>query len=265
MTLDDEGRTETQRPSAPEFLTKAGIEFTLESIRLAEFDRCFLQTSIFVRKHVGDIMRSGWGITDTERLIPDVGEQIEASKRRHFLDMHWRVIGEALFVRSVDNFLRYLADLLSLIFVTMPETLRSNEQVSLDFILQHSTLDDLVGGLASQKVEKLSRGGTGALFKYFRDSLGFELTFDKAHVTRIVELVEIRNILVHNRGVISTLFKRRLPGYPAEVGQRVRIERDYAGVVRKALLEAVFDIDKRAIEKWGLPVASGIPRRLSET
>jgi len=68
-----------------------------------------------------------------------------------------------------------------------------------------------------------------------------------------VEAVEVRNIIVHNHGIVSPTFKRRLPEYPAQIGDRVELKRtDLAGLDLR-LSFYVLDLDKRAIEKFGLP------------
>ena len=56
---------------------------------------------------------------------------------------------------GLNNFLTYVAELLALVFETRPETLRSSEVVKLEFILGHSSMDDLIRALAERRVEHL--------------------------------------------------------------------------------------------------------------
>src|SRR5271157_4510607 len=49
------------------------------------------------------------------------------------------LICEMAVCRVVDNYLTYVSDLLGLIFSARPETLKSSEEVTLEFVLTHRT------------------------------------------------------------------------------------------------------------------------------
>jgi hypothetical protein len=61
---------------------------------------------------------------------------------RPVVDRHERLIAEMLLCRQVDNFLTYLAELMSLVFHHRPEMLRSDEKVSAKDVLNHQTIGD---------------------------------------------------------------------------------------------------------------------------
>ncbi|MDQ3686595.1 MAG: hypothetical protein M3430_13505 [Acidobacteriota bacterium] len=85
---------------------------------------------------------------------------------------HIPLMAELVLCRSIDNYLVYLSQLLALIFRTKPETLKSGEQERLDFILKHSSMDDLIGALAEKRVDKLAYMGMRDLARYFEEKLG---------------------------------------------------------------------------------------------
>ncbi len=75
---------------------------------------------------------------------------------------------------------------------------------------------------------------------------------------RAIRLIELRNIIVHNRGVVSNVFKQRLPEYPLEVGERV--EFDFQEILREGifLAKSVDLIDKISVAKFGLPIVKSL-------
>lgn len=169
---------------------------------------------------------------------------------------HQPLMAKLILCRIVDNFLVYMKDLLALIFRTKPETLKSGEQERVDFILQYSTMEDFIFALAEKRVEKLSYKVMRELSDYFKKDLGLELFKSYKDFESAVRLIELRNIIVHNRGIVSNTFKKRLPDYPASVGESIKF--DPGTVVDDAvfLSKSVDNIDIRAIDKFSLPCVS---------
>jgi hypothetical protein len=168
------------------------------------------------------------------------------------LEQHSSLIAELLISRMVDNFLAYIGDLLNLIFRTRPETLRSAEKEQLDFILQFSSMEELIHALAEKRVERLAFS-TQELFSYFEEKLGFVLFEVEDTKEKAVRIIETRNIIVHNRSIVSSTFKKRVPNHPANLGDRLNLTmldmREYDAF----LMHAVFDIDRRTVAKFKLP------------
>ena len=171
-----------------------------------------------------------------------------------------QLIYQTMVCRAVDNYLTYIAELLALIFRTRPETLKSNEMVRFDELLQHSKMEDFIGALAEKRVEKLSYKGIRDMSSYFQERLGLELFDSEDDLKRAVFLIEVRNIIVHNRGIVNRIFKSRVPWFPAELGEYIKLKRDddhlendvFANVT--FLAKSVCDIDQRAAEKFRLPL-----------
>ncbi len=155
--------------------------------------------------------------------------------------------------RAVDNFLTYLSELLAVVFRTRPETLRSSETVRLDEVLLQESIDELVNALAERRVTRLAYMGTRELSNDLAEKLDLRLFEDEADLERAVEVVEIRNLIAHNRGVVNQTFLRRLPGSAAKEGDLVALEVDRVMSELKFLTERVFDIDQRVASKFALP------------
>lgn len=176
------------------------------------------------------------------------------------LQRYRQLIYQTMICRAVDNYLTYIAEFLALIFRTRPETLKSNETVKFDELLQHSTMEELINSLAEKKVEKLSYEGMRDLASYFQERLGLKLFDSNDDFQRAVFLIEVRNIIVHNRGMVNLIFKSRVPWFPIELGEPIKLKLDsdhpeddvFAHVA--FLAKSVREIDQRAAEKFRLPL-----------
>ena len=174
-------------------------------------------------------------------------------KHMLYLLRYGRFVMEMLLVRATDNFLTYIAELLALVFTTRPETLKSNEMVRLEEILQHSTMEDLVQYLAERRVERLSYQGMKDLQKDLADRLGFELFLSDESLSRAIRIIEVRNLIVHNRGIVNRLFQTRTGDSTVAIGSPVKIN------LRNTMIEdldflakSVVEMDERAAVKFGL-------------
>lgn len=155
--------------------------------------------------------------------------------------------------RAADNYLTYLADILALIFRKRPETLRSGEMVKLDIVLQHKAMEDLIAVLAERRVVQLSYQGMRELSKYLEEKLGFPLFKKAQQLQRAFQIVELRNLIVHNRGVVNRTFLSKVEGFSAGLGKTLVFDLDTVLSAVHFLGRSVADIDLRAGKKFGLP------------
>lgn len=174
------------------------------------------------------------------------------------IETHVPLINETTLCRLVDNYLVYIRDLLFLVYKSQPLTLSSAEQVGFDFILQHSNMDDLLTSLAEKRVEELSFKGIRKMSDYCGKH-GITLYSSDELLTEAALIIELRNIIVHNRGIISNMFKRRLPDYPAKTGERVHFDDETVTKYAEFLHKSVFDIDARVAKKFNLQQTSEWP------
>lgn len=165
---------------------------------------------------------------------------------------HNNLLFELSFCRLVDNFLTYLKELLKAAFINRPEMLRSSEKEQLDFVLQYSSMNDFVNALIEKKVEQLSQEGSGALLKYFDDH-GLTLFNDTKSKEDLNLFISLRNIIVHNRGVINSIFLNRVKTYSGKVNEHIKIDYKLFRSYNIRLSELATEIDRRATKHWKLP------------
>jgi hypothetical protein len=161
------------------------------------------------------------------------------------------LIAEMVLTRSVDDFLTYISHLMKLLFSQKPEILQEIVQVKLTDILRLPDKDSVIQYAVDDYVRKLSYRSLSELYRDLKDRTSFRLFTSDASLNTAMEAVAIRNVLVHNNGIIDSRLADLVPRYRAHEGHRAA---DFNAVsFRNELILAVIDIDHRARNKWRLP------------
>lgn len=253
MALSEENQSQLKR-QLPKVATRAAIRFLVESLRLEEF-RGFmfwvgLQDAETGLKYYEDVKRrASTSPAASEMLRVIAREEIETA---HTFRYHSPLLAEMVMLRMADNYLTYLSELLTTAFLARPEMLKSGEQVRIDFVLQHATMSDLVASLAERKVDRLSYIGMEDLAAYFGDELKLPLFSSDGDLARAIRIIETRNIIVHNRGVVNDRYRKRVHGSTLPVGERVVLNTGDEQDASFFLADAAYNLDTRAIAKYKL-------------
>ena len=157
------------------------------------------------------------------------------------------------FCAAVDNFLTYISDLLTLIYKTKPEALRSSHTMKTEEILRYKSMSDLVAALAERRVYGLAYKGMADLNEELYRTLGFQLFTKPSDLRRGVIIIEVRNLAVHNRSVVNAVFLTRVKHKELKVGDEIPMEVEMLLAADNFLGATVTDIDNRAAAKFGLP------------
>jgi len=170
------------------------------------------------------------------------------------MDEHTQFLGQMMFCRGVDSFLVYLTDLLTLIFTSEPNILKSNEKVSMEFVVDHLRAGDLISAIVEKKVTELSYQGMEDLYRFFDERLKLPLCMKPDDFKRVGLLNDIRNIITHNRGIVNQIFKQKQPDHPAELGSQI-VFKDHSevGELIGSLVYLARYLDARAAAKFKLP------------
>jgi hypothetical protein len=192
------------RPKAAKvlFMSAAGARHMKASAETADFLQWIVRSAIHLDLAVKDIAKTERqsGRSD-ESLRRELAVGAGASRK---IFVFYRLMTEMALCRAVDNYLIYLTELLASIFRAKPESLRSGEEVKLDFVLAHPTRAGLIRAIIDRKVNQLSYQGMRDLNQFLSRKLGFELFQNKDALEHAILLVEIRNIIVHARGTQMT-------------------------------------------------------------
>ena len=163
------------------------------------------------------------------------------------------LICEMALCRVVDNYLIYVSDLLALIFSARPETLKSSEVVTLEFVLANRTTPQLINAIVRRKVDQLSYQGMKELLDFCSTRLKFPLFKEQDDLIKAILLVETRNIIVHNRGLVNDTFLRRVKDSGLTKGHQIKLVWQEVLNYANFLSSSVANLEYEAREKFEIP------------
>ena len=160
---------------------------------------------------------------------------------------------EVLIVSLINNFQSYISDLLRDVLINYPGSIESRK-IDIRLVFQAASLEDLRKDIIDEQVDKLAYSSFEDLNRYFIDKMSFSLVDSEIKMLRFRYLIEARNSITHNRGYFNKTSLKKLNGVRSRVAKRI-----YSPKAIKALdyiNSMVMDIDRRAIEKFGLRIMS---------
>jgi hypothetical protein len=178
------------------------------------------------------------------------------------LSIFYSLLTEMALCCTVDNFFTYLTELLSLVFSSRPETLRSGDQVRLDFVLAHRTRASPIKAIVDRQVNQLSYQGMEDLAQFLSKRLKFKLFPDDVSLNRAILLVETRNIIVHARGIANDTFLRRVASSPVSPHSRIRLTIRDVESHSEFLAKSVANIEGQAHDQFGVKLPYKVPTPL---
>jgi len=159
------------------------------------------------------IVKADYGHGDPAKF-PKAGDPAPPESAVAQMDIHGPVLDEMLFCRGVNSFLTYLADLMTLIYEKYPKKLPSNKQATYGFCIEHHMAGDLISALAEETVLGLTHQNFDGLAKYFKKNLDLVLFKEDAGALKAALSVDIRNIITHNRGIVTASSSSATPALP---------------------------------------------------
>ena len=156
----------------------------------------------------------------------------------------------------VASFQLYFSSIIQEAIARKPELLNASQTIKIEEVMRFRRHSDLVAYLIDKKVNELSYGGIRDMATYFRERLGIEMFDNDEQKNKMALFNEVRNINLHNGGVVNDLFLSRvkpLDGYSFLKGKRaLHIGLDqFVGLASNALRVAL-SIDRSVAEKFKL-------------
>lgn len=165
---------------------------------------------------------------------------------------HRNMFVQMIVCRCVDNYLCFVSDLLHAIFLARPESLKSSEQERLDFILQHQSFDELIAAIAEKRVHQLSYQGMDSIAAYFENRLGLTMFENDEERTAIIDLIQCRNLIVHNRGKVNALYVGKVASSKLTIGDVVDFDADELFMSIDRICAAGVHLEQAARTKFSL-------------
>lgn len=239
----DPGKHKHQHPIPPDPLTEACSLFFAPYVQLLGFFTTFAK---FATETIASSVPQSTKKRSSRKSLAIMRWQRNSTALLSYIDL----LNEMWLIKTVESYLSYIAGLLTLVFKSKPETLRSAELVSYEFVLQYQSMEELVSALAEKKVEKLSYAGMRELSDFYETKLSLRLFEKKTHLKEAVLYVEMRNLFVHNHGIVNRIFLSRTQDSSFEIGQRVKPSIDTVLSAAHHFGYSVARVDQTATKKF---------------
>jgi hypothetical protein len=184
-----------EQSSSPDIATWPYFEYVKAGSELIDFHLFIFKginatDSIYI-----ETLRDTWGKVQ-EGLLPRnaADEILEQPTSYSEFQLYSNCLVQMVLCRYVDSFISYLTELLALTFKTRPEMLKSRQNFTAEFIVEHLASDDLIQAMVEQRVMELSYKGLAELCEYTDEKLGFPLFLTEDHGKRAIRAVDLRNV-----------------------------------------------------------------------
>jgi hypothetical protein len=196
---------------------------------------------------------AGMGNTEDKEKYEKIAADPDRALRQ--LTKFSRVQSRNLTNAAVNGFQRYFSEIIQAAILKKPESLRSSETVRIDEVLRFRRYSDLVSFLVDKKINELSYGGIRGMEAYFRDRLGIEMFSDEKQRALLTAFIEIRNINVHNGGIVNDLFLNKVGkvnGFDFDKGKAYHVDMDTLVLLSDNAVRTALDIDQSVAKKFKL-------------
>ncbi len=204
-----------------------------------------------------------------QSIIKDLGEEknvavqqlidfLESDKSNNIFkaEAYELYFGQMAFARLVDNALSYLKEVLGEVILSRPEILKSNEKESLEYILKFESYDQLISNLTKKKINQLLYGSLKDIKTFFKIRLGINLFENNKQEKEFDMLLKQRNLIVHNRGVISQKFIDDFNLEQDLLSKSLNFQYSDLSNLNSLINEIIIEIDLKIREKFELEFVS---------
>lgn len=122
-----------------------------------------------------------------------------------------KILTRILYSSCADNFETYLSDLLYEIYLSKPDTLKSEQQVTIKEVLECTDIQEFVVYWSKKKLSKLQRGSVKGFLsdnKQIKDLNILNETIQE----EIEKILQIRHLYAHRNGIVDEKFLKFFPG-----------------------------------------------------
>jgi len=187
--------------------------------------------------------------------IDKKSDQQPQSPYKNYLREQSPVFIEMIFCRLVDNFLSYISEIIRLILQKRPELLKSSATIQIDYVLNFSNFDELIQDLIDRKVIELGYIGFLKLNEWCEKRIGETITNDQKNLLNIIELIERRNIIVHNRSRVGKKYLEHVKNCSYELNEHQTPGVYYLFRAYGLLVNLVKDFDPKVARKFSIQVS----------
>jgi len=182
-----------------------------------------------------------------QSLLLDIAEN--ATILHKFEDVK-PILNQMTFSRCIDNLLSYISELLFEIYTVQPNLLKSNETMKISSILDYDSKNQIINYLAEKKVKDLAYKGFEEMNQILEKTMGFKLVDDLRTIKKVSLAIQKRNLIVHNRGIVTKFALKKYPELGYNIGEFLKIADMDAFEIYNFTKTIVDAIDKKAVHKF---------------
>lgn len=160
-----------------------------------------------------------------------------------------KVLSRILYSSIVDNFETYLSDILLEIYLAKPETLKSEQTVTVEEVLNCSDLQDFIMYCAKQKIGKLQKGSVKGFISENKQIRDLKV-IDNVKQDKIEKILQIRHLYSHRNGIVDDKFLKYFSGFSSGAEHQISIDEILDKI--EYLTQIINEIDKASIMKYSL-------------
>ncbi len=161
-----------------------------------------------------------------------------------------KILSRIIFSSIVDNFETYLSGILYEIYLAKPDTLKSEQMVKVEDVLNCSDIQEFIIFLANQKIGKLQKGSVKGFIKDNKQIKDLN-AITPSSIVDIDKILQIRHLYSHRNGIVDEKFlKYFTTGF--SIGDNHLMSIDDILDKLEYLSGIVDKIDNAAISKYSL-------------
>lgn len=247
-------QTKRQDVRHPEFGTPALLEYLWASSCDARLFHFVVDTALKTDYVVHVARQALDGKSDYKDKSPtDLAREQPGRHVRTLRELNQELL-EMFVVRAIDNFQVYLVEAIRLALHKQPRILADRKQeLSLGHILKFDSIESLTRDIVEGKLQALSYEGFGEL-ETWCTTRSIPLLVPEGKRPQIVELIALRNIIVHNRGRVDDRYAAAVPSCKSKTGERRLLSVDdlFGGI--NLLNQVAVMTDSALAGKFGLEI-----------
>lgn len=154
-----------------------------------------------------------------------------------------------IFAVSLSEF--YVNDLFRYIFEKNVNILKSEKKtITYEKLLSFKDLGEIYDYIVEKECYVMGYMSYEELSDYFHDR--FQVDFSNSDVNQedLIEVFAVRNLLIHNRGVVNRAFLRKVKKEKYELGASVSVDEGFLNTALSMISKQVSCIDSWAIDKF---------------
>lgn len=189
---------------------------------------------------------------EIERLKANIETSDRAARK---LSEFGSLNSKNLTTNVVDSFLWFISATVQSAMRKRPEMVKTGETVRIEDIFEFSSKRELTEYLIDRKVNSLSYGGMSTVERFISESMGVSIFPNESVRTLMRIFVEVRNIQVHNRGIVNRVFLGRVTQHDKfnfVEGKRAHLGFDELVDLTRVCVQTAIDLDMRTCKKFGI-------------